>query len=335
MCQQPVTGVTVSTAAADAVEWMVGSSPGIRRVREYTAKVAAMDCNVVIAGETGTGKELVAQALHRASRRAAKPLLALNCAAIPDSLFESELFGYERGAFTGAVATTIGKLQRAEGGTVFFDELEELSPLAQAKLLRAIETREAERLGGRGPFRINVRVIAATNQDLAELTESGRFRKDLYYRLAVVTIAIPPLRDRRDDIPSLAAHFLREINRDLGASLGPVSGDALEALQAHHWPGNVRELRNVLEAVAVEKQAGAILRADLPAWFRPPRKTFTAGPSEERTRMITALESASWNKAKAARQLSWSRMTLYRKMAKHEVGPGKRPTLKMTAGQAG
>jgi transcriptional regulator with PAS, ATPase and Fis domain len=309
-------------APGGGADEMVGSSAAIARIRDYVRKVAATECNVLVTGETGCGKELVARALHRHSRRGTRTMTSINCAAIPDALFESELFGHERGAFTGAVSARVGKIEQADGGTVFLDEIEELSPMGQAKLLRAIELRQVERLGGTGARRVDIRIVAATNQDLAQLYECGRFRKDLYYRLAVVHIAVPPLRDRAEDIPALSTHFLVEMNQHFGLRLTGLEPEVIELLQSHNWPGNIRELRNLLEAVAVEKQAGPISRSDLPAWFKPGRHESSGGPSAERYRVLQALESTGWNKARAARELNWSRMTLYRKMARYELSGG-------------
>jgi transcriptional regulator with PAS, ATPase and Fis domain len=315
------TALTRGSAPLRAVgkQELVGSSAVMCRLREYVRKVAATDCNVLVTGETGCGKELVARALHNDSRRCAQPLTSINCAAIPDSLFESELFGHERGAFTGAVAARAGKIEQAEGGTIFLDEIEELSPMGQAKLLRAIESRQVERLGGAGARRVDVRIVAATNQDLSQLQECGRFRKDLYYRLAVVRVIVPPLRTRLEDIPALVGHFVTQMNAELRLRLTGIEPDVLELLQSHNWPGNVRELRNVLEAVAVEKQVGDIRRSDLPPWFTPGVYEASAGPDAERYRMLQVLESTGWNKSRAARELNWSRMTLYRKMARYEL----------------
>ena len=318
----PVAAARTAPACSTLAEEMVGSSSAMRNVREYVQKVAASECNVLVTGETGCGKELVAKALHHHSRRGSRTLTSINCAAIPDSLFESELFGHERGAFTGAVSARAGKIEQADGGTIFLDEVEELSPMGQAKLLRAIESRQIERLGGSATRNINIRIVAATNQDLTQLHDCGRFRKDLYYRLAVVQVNIPPLRSRVEDIPALAAHFIQRMNRDSGLWLTGLDPEVVSLLESHNWPGNVRELRNLLEAVAVEKQTGTIRVRDLPAWFTPaPHESF-GGPSGERYRMLQVLESTGWNKARAARELNWSRMTLYRKMARHELVGG-------------
>ena len=272
-------------------------------------------------GETGTGKELAAQAVHKHSARAAAPFVAVNCAAIPDSLFESELFGYERGAFTGAHARHEGKLAQANGGTVFLDEIGDMSPYAQAKLLRAVEDRRVERLGGNGGISVNVRVVAATNQPLERMVGDGRFRRDLYFRLGVTRVTLPPLRERLEDLASLAAHFLKQLNRAMGRSLTRFAPDAAALLAQYDWPGNVREFRNLIEAVAVEKYTGEIGSRDLPEWFTA-LVCGSSAPPAERDRIMDALESSRWNKSKAASRLRWSRMTLYRKMAQYSISGG-------------
>jgi len=300
---------------------LVGGSPTVKRTRDYLAKVAATDSNVLIMGETGTGKELAAQAVHKHSARAAAPFVAVNCAAIPDSLFESELFGYERGAFTGAHARHEGKLAQANGGTVFLDEIGDMSPYAQAKLLRAVEERRVERLGSSGGININVRVVAATNQPLERMVGDGRFRRDLYFRLGVTRVTLPPLRERLEDLASLTTHFLKQLNRTMGRSLTRFAPDAAALLAQYDWPGNVREFRNLIEAVAVEKYTGEIGSRDLPEWFTA-LVSGSSAPPAERDRILDALESSRWNKSKAASRLRWSRMTLYRKMAQYSISGG-------------
>jgi Nif-specific regulatory protein len=243
---------------------MVGESPPMRAVYRFVSRVAATDSTVLITGESGTGKELVARAIHRNSPRAQKPFVAINCAALTETLLESELFGHERGAFTGAIAQKKGKLEVADGGTVFLDEMGELAPALQAKLLRVLQEREFERVGGTRAVRIDVRVIAATNRDLTESVKIGTFRQDLYYRLNVVSIEMPPLRQRRDDIPLLAAYFAaRSGERSKRHVLG-VSPEARACLINYEWPGNVRELENALERAVVLGSSDFILPEDLP-----------------------------------------------------------------------
>ena len=297
---------------------MVGSSAPARSVREAIRRAAATGSNVLITGETGTGKELVAELIHANSARRKRAMVSINCAAIPDTLLESELFGYERGAFTGALTSTPGKLEQAAGGTIFFDEIGDMSPYAQAKILRAIESREVYRLGGRRPVRIDVRVVAATNRDLDDLAMSDAFRKDLYFRINVARVHLAPLRERRPDIPLLVAHYIREYNRTFHSHVRDVDPETLDRLVAYAWPGNVRELRNVIESAFSSRPAGRIAWIDLPDWLR--RRLGESAPAAgEQERIISALAATNWNKSKAAEKLQWSRMTLYRKMAKYQI----------------
>ncbi len=232
----------------DAPDRLIGSGPAMQMVCKQIGRVAPQDVNVLILGESGTGKELVARAIYQHSRRSGGPFLAINCAAIPESLLESELFGYERGAFTGADRRRIGKFEQCHGGTLFLDEVGDMAPGTQAKILRLLQEGHFQRLGGTESISADVRVIAATNQNLDALIEQGRFRKDLYYRLRGVTIHLPPLRERREDIPELAHYFLFRYNRQLGTSVQSISPEALEVLQRYDWPGNVRELQSVIRA---------------------------------------------------------------------------------------
>jgi len=253
-------------------------------------------------------------------------------------LLESELFGYERGAFTGAQASRDGKLKLADGGTAFFDEIGDMSPYAQAKVLRVIETKEAYRVGGTRSVPLNFRLIAATNQDLEPLVAQGKFRKDLFFRLNVVRIHLPPLRQRRHDIPPLVDHYIRDLNRRLGVAITGVTAAALEALVRYDWPGNVRELKNLLEALAVDRPSGKIFRTKLPEHVRQwSRESEEAEPdyenASERDRVLSALFSTNWNKWKAAERLHWSRMTLYRKMAKYQITRSGHPE-SVTSGPA-
>ncbi|HEY7098774.1 MAG TPA: sigma 54-interacting transcriptional regulator [Terriglobales bacterium] len=243
---------------------MVGNSPAMREVYEFVRRVAPTDSTVLIYGESGTGKELVARALHRNSSRVENAFVAINCAAIAETLLESELFGHERGAFTGAATQKKGKIEIAEGGTLFLDEISELAPSLQAKLLRVLQEREFERVGGTRSFKLDVRVIAATNRDLHTAINSGKFRADLFYRLNVVGVTMPPLRDRRDDIPVLAEHFISKASRKCKTRTKPLSGDALACLMSHDWPGNVRELENAIERAMVLGVSDTILPDDLP-----------------------------------------------------------------------
>jgi DNA-binding NtrC family response regulator len=297
---------------------MIGASVSARGVRESIRNAAATDSNVLITGETGTGKELVAELIHRNSARASRPMVCINCAAIPDTLLESELFGYERGAFTGAVTSTPGKLEQAAGGTIFFDEIGDMTPYAQAKILRAIESREIHRLGGRRPIRLDVRVIAATNRDLDELAMHDTFRKDLYFRINVARVHLAPLRERQSDIPPLIDHYVREFNRTFRNDVCDVDPETLDRLIGYAWPGNVRELRNVIESVFGSRPAARIVWMDLPEWLRRRLGEQAIAPGEQE-RIISALAATNWNKSKAAASLHWSRMTLYRKLAKYQI----------------
>jgi DNA-binding NtrC family response regulator len=324
--QTPQSGGQAAAARATMPDppRMIGRSRSVQSILGSIAKAASTESTALITGETGTGKELVAKLIHYHSGRRSKPLVCINCAAIPDTLLESELFGYERGAFTGAHAAFEGKLQRADGGTVFFDEIGDMTPFAQAKLLRVIETREAERLGGTRRVTLNIRVTAATNLDLEPLLAQGRFRKDLYFRLNVVRIHLPALRERREDIPSLVHHYIGALNAQMGTQVPGITPSALLAMMKYDWPGNVRELKNVVEATIVGHPYGTITPARLPPYVREATIASNAGhapDSAEREQVLSALFQTNWNKCKAAKQLRWSRMTLYRKMAKYHIIP--------------
>ena len=300
---------------------LIGGSAATTEVRLSIVRAAHNDSNVLITGETGTGKELIAELIHRNSARARKPMVCINSAAIPDTLLESELFGYERGAFTGAMTANPGKLEQAAGGTVFFDEIGDMTPYAQAKILRAIESREVHRLGGRRAIPVDVRIVSATNRDLDALAMDDRFRKDLYFRINVARIHLAPLRERKADIPALIEHYLREFNRSFHTGVHGVDDETLDRLIGYDWPGNVRELKNVLESVFVSRPAARIHFLDLPLWLRrriDGDAVAEAAPREEE-RILSALAATNWNKSKAAEKLSWSRMTLYRKLHKYQL----------------
>lgn len=249
----------------DKPDRLIGSGPAMQGVCKQIGRVAPQDVNVLVLGESGTGKELVARALYHHSRRSQTPFLAINCAAITESLLESELFGHERGAFTGADRRRIGKFEQCNGGTLFLDEVGDMAPHTQAKILRLLQERCFERVGGNESITVDVRIVAATNQDLDRLIEAGRFRKDLYYRLSGVTITLPPLRERHEDVAELAHYFLFRYNRQLGTALQSISEDALELLQAYPWPGNVRELQNVIRQSIIVAAGPTILPEFLPA----------------------------------------------------------------------
>jgi DNA-binding NtrC family response regulator len=304
-------------------EILVGESETIKDIRSYLGKVSATASNVLITGETGTGKELVARIIHENSSRRNKPFICVNCAAIPDTLLESELFGFERGAFTGAVGVQKGKMELAQGGTILFDEIGDMSLSAQAKILRAIEDRTIYRLGGKTGIDLNLRIIAATNQNPEKAVMEGTFRKDLYYRLNVARIHLPPIRERREDIPLLLHHYLQEFNQIFRRQVEGFTNEAKNFLFEYSWPGNVRELKNLVEATFINLPSKPIFLLDLPPQFRARVKKYENVPTNERDRILAALLTTNWNRNKAADKLQCSRMTLYRKMLKYEVCNGE------------
>ncbi len=309
-----------------ASEGLIGQHPAMRDVFKLIGKVAPSEASVLIVGESGTGKELVAQAIHRHSRRAAGPMIAVNCAAIPPNLIESELFGYERGAFTGASASKPGRIEQADGGTLFLDEIGDLPLEAQAKLLRALQERKFERLGAHETIASNFRLLAATNQNLEELVADSRFREDLLYRLNVVKIEVPPLRARRSDIPILAEHFLRVSRSTKQDPPSGFSEEALRRIMRHNYPGNVRELGNMIERAVVLARGPLITVDDLPALGGSAASDDSqfmelmelpldqAVASLERRMIVRALERCQGNKAEAARILGIHRQHLYAKL---------------------
>ena len=304
---------------------VVAESPAMRAVLSEAARVAPRRATVLITGESGTGKEVVARAIHALSGRVGAPFVAVNCAALPESLLESELFGHETGAFTGAVRRHTGRFEQAHGGTLFLDEIGDLPGAVQVKLLRALQERTIERLGGSEPIAVDVRLIAATHRDLQAAIRDGSFREDLYYRLNVVALHLPPLRSRRPDIPPLIDHLLERINRENDTGVTGVSREVLEAFLRYPWPGNVRELRNVLERAVVLNRGRVIHLDDLPAAFRaPPEKAPIAGGSlveNERATIISALQAAGWNRSIAADRLGIHRNTLRRKIRELGIAP--------------
>ncbi len=284
----------------------------------FLKQVAAADSSVLITGETGTGKELVARLIHKHSARAKNPFVVINCAAIPDTLLESELFGYEKGAFTGAFARREGALRLADTGTVFLDEIGDMSPHAQAKVLRMMEHKKVCRIGGINAIPVNVRFIAATNQNLEQLMKEDKFRPDLYFRLNVARIYLPPLCERKEDIVLLMDYYRKQLNKQFGKKVRGFTPEAVKALMDYDWPGNVRELKNRLEAAFIS--AGAkIGLLDFPEFFRRQLQENQGLSHDERSRVLAVLFKTSWNKTKAAQQLQWSRMTLYRKMEKYGI----------------
>lgn len=298
---------------------MIGESKGMREIKQYLTKVARTDSNVLITGETGTGKELAAGLIHFKSPRHKKPFVCINSAAIPETLVESELFGYDRGAFTGAVTEKAGKLELASKGTVFLDEIGDMNHYAQAKILRSIETREFFHLGGRRPVSFKARVIAATNKDPMQLIEERKMREDLYYRLNVARIHLPPLRERKDDIPPLIKHVVNRLNHRFGYTVRGLTDEAIELLIQYDWPGNIRELFNLLEATYIRLPMQQLALIDLPKPIKNQIATTAFYASDERKRIVSTLLETNWNKSTAAQKLNWSRMTLYRKISKYNI----------------
>jgi DNA-binding NtrC family response regulator len=280
---------------------------------------------VLITGENGVGKDLVAEAIHRLSKRADQPFIKLNCAAIPRDLVESELFGHEKGAFTGALQRKVGRLERADHGTLFLDEIGDLSAESQAKLLRAIETGEVDRIGATETIRVDVRILSATNKELNEAMEAGEFRRDLFYRLNGVPLHVPPLRERRGDIPPLAAHFLGKACAAEGKPAKRLTPEALALLEEYRWPGNVRELRNLMERSAILVEGPEVGAEDLASWLEAgPASEESAGLRGEIERreaeaIRKALEQAGWNVTQAASGLGIDRTNLHRKMRKYGI----------------
>src|SRR5438067_12192376 len=253
-----------------ASDVLLGHCPAMQAVYKLIGRVAPQDVMVLILGESGTGKELAARAIYHYSRRSTGPFLAINCAAIPESLLESELFGHEKGAFTGAVQRRIGKFEQCSGGTVFLDEVGDMTPLTQTKILRVLQEQKFERLGGNETVETDVRVIAATNADLERLVEAGRFRPDLYFRLNVFTIRLPPLRDRGDDLVLLTRHYVRRFSKELNKAVSEVAPETMELLRRYPWPGNVRELQSVLKQALLQMRGTVLLPEDLPGKLLAP-----------------------------------------------------------------
>ena len=309
----------------EAMASIVGECPAVERMREQIRRVAPSNGRVLITGENGAGKELAAFAIHALSKRSGGAFVKLNCAAIPKDLLESELFGYEKGAFTGAVASKKGRLELADGGTLFLDEIGDLALDAQAKLLRALETGEIERVGGTRTAKVDVRLLAATNKDLAAAVKSGDFREDLYFRLNVLPVAVPPLRERKADIGPLASHFLARFAEAEGRAPMKLTDDARELLEEYHWPGNVREMRNLMERAVVLVKDDEVTAADLNPWLEsPPEEGEDAGLKGKVARseidsIRRALDAADWNVTQAAAGLGIDRTNLHRKMRKYGI----------------
>jgi two-component system, NtrC family, response regulator AtoC len=327
----------------DRGDAIIGRCPAMLEVYKAIGRVAGQDVTVLITGESGTGKELVARALYQHSARAQAPFLPINCAAIPDALLESELFGHERGAFTGAERRRIGKFEQCSGGTLFLDEIGDMPLALQAKMLRLLQEQAFERVGGNETVRTDVRLIAATHRDLKAWTAEGKFRPDLYYRLSVFTLDLPPLRDRGDDLPMLVHHYLRRSNRELGRDVREVSAEAMERLCGYPWPGNIRELQSVLKQALLRSSGPVLIPAFLPESIGAPRTATAAAPPADESAPFESfirqrlrdgstelyqeafrrveqfllplvLQSTGGNKLQAARILGMSRMTLRTKL---------------------
>ena len=320
----------LAAEAAGRFPELIGSGDKMAVVRRTVEKVAASDTTVFVAGESGTGKELVARAIHRLSKRAAGPFIKVNCGALTETLLESELFGHERGAFTGAIKQKLGRFELADGGTLFLDEVGDVPPSMQVKLLRALQEQEFERVGGEAPIKVNVRVVSATNKDLDAEIASGRFRQDLYFRLHVLPVKLPPLRERREDIPLLCSHFVAKLGPKTNARVRAVSDAALGRIMAYHWPGNVRELENAIEQSLVFAEGEEITPAALPQFLQGgaeedrldvPRELSLPEILDdlERQLILKAYAKAGRVKTETARLLGIKTSALYYKLEKYGI----------------
>ena len=303
-------------------EQIIGNSSALEAVLEQVERVAPTGSTVLIQGETGTGKELIAHAIHNISSRCGRPFVRLNCAAIPLDLLESELFGHEKGAFTGAIAQKIGRFELADKGTLFLDEVGDIPPALQPKLLRVLQEQQFERLGSTRTHQVDVRLVAATNRDLAEMVKRGEFRSDLYYRLNVFPVLLPPLRERREDIPALVTHFAEILGERMGREIEHIAPETMSALSSYHWPGNIRELQNLIERAVILSNDG-VLPNPLPPAEAEQRATISPGATtlrdSERTLILHTLETVRWvigGPKGAAAKLGLARTTLIHKMQK-------------------
>lgn len=304
-----------------STDFIVGKSPQIKRVLDMVGQVAQTDATVMIRGESGTGKELVARAIHANSNRRYGPLVVVNCGAVTDTLLESELFGHEKGSFTGAVTSRKGKLEMADKGTVFFDEIGNITEKMQLDLLRVLETKEFSRLGGNRVLKSDFRVVSATNRDLEDAVRVGDFREDLYFRMAVFSIELPPLRDREGDIRLLANHFLKEFTISSGKEIMSISSEAMRLIEKYPWPGNIRELRNVVERAVVVCRGPQITLEHLsfPFGYSSQEADEESLEAMERRHIKRVLDKAGWNISKSAQVLGIDRTTLYSKIKKHGI----------------
>jgi two-component system NtrC family response regulator/two-component system response regulator HydG len=309
---------------------LIGESPALQSVLQIVQQAAPTKATVLILGESGTGKELIAQALHEASPRKDQAFVKVNCAALSESLLESELFGHEKGSFTGATGRREGRFERADGGTLFLDEIGEISPGTQVKLLRVLQTREFERVGGSEPVKVDVRLVAATNRDLAAEVKAGRFREDLYYRLNVVAVNLPPLRERKGDLPALVSHFIEKYARSYEKRVRGLAPGTLQSLLAHDWPGNVRELENAVERAVVLCQGPELTAEDLPPALQGPRarrntESLIPGASWaeiEREAILRTLEMVGGSTSKAAEVLGISIRKIQYRLAEYSQEKG-------------
>ena len=306
---------------------IIGSTAEMQRIFELISRIAQTDITVLIQGESGTGKELVARAIHQLSARAKRPFVVVNCAAIPENLLESELFGHVKGAFTGAIANKKGLFTEAEHGTIFLDEIAELSPALQVKLLRFLQEGEIKPVGSNETLRADVRVLAATNKNLEQMVDEGIFRSDLFYRLNVIPIVIPPLRERASDIPILAQHFLKHFSRKLSKNVADITKEAMQVLRCYHWPGNVRELENAIEHAVALTISPKITLFDLPMTIQsaangdetPFGQKIPTLKEMERSHILRALDLCNWNYEAASKQLGIGRTTLWRKLREYHL----------------
>ncbi|MCP3900002.1 MAG: sigma-54-dependent Fis family transcriptional regulator, partial [Desulfobacteraceae bacterium] len=302
---------------------IIGKSSSMQTVYTLLENLADTDSTALITGETGTGKELVAHAIHYNSTRKEKPFVKVNCSALAENLLESELFGHVKGAFTGAVKDKIGRFQMADTGTIFLDEFGDISPVIQLKLLRVLQEKEFERVGDSTSIKTDVRIIAATNANLKEKIKTGEFRQDLYYRIKVVDIPIPPLRERREDIPLLSGHFIKKFNKHFKNQIDGLSNEVIETFMSYSWPGNIRELEHAIEHGFVLCQGKTMLFKHLPMeikeYLKYEKPVRLDNPSPDKEKIINALNKTGWNKSKAARQLGIGRRTIYRKIEEYKI----------------
>lgn len=326
--------IPIKTQSQEIFRDIIGRGSAMRKIFRTVEKVADSDTTILLNGETGTGKGLIARAIHRASGRNEKPFIQINCGATPEGLLESEFFGYRRGAFTGAVTDKMGKFEMAKGGTIFLDEIGDMSADLQVKVLRVLEEGEFERVGDTETIKTDARIIAATHRDLEEEVQKGNFREDLFYRLFVIPIMLPTLKERKNDIPYLVDYFLEQFNQKKNSSSAKISDEALEIIVNYSWPGNVRELKNLIERLVVLNEGEAILPRDLPEKLRieneratPPKMeanaegiSFNTAVSEfEKALIVSALEKSNWVKNRAAKLLRIKRTTLVEKIKRYKL----------------